>query len=670
LEAKESATGTLLLLGHVIANLVMIAGYVVFNVLLLTYTSSVDVSLHWIMWSARRRGLSLQVLCQCYMSLLVPDSYPSASEGWGMLRAELLLGNAKARFEEFDKLSSDLYTGSDELEALKDQFAEVDDLQIRDSCEPIEGGKRHDLYRCFSLQALTGLMSTLVKGLQLAVSPADPTQFSPRTHLNSANVIDLGHMVLTELATKLNKTSQVLREDLDSRNSLMFAILIVVIIVVALAFLFHFWLLTLSIHRSRRLAKAGMVLLRRVPPPALVDSNEITRIILGQNEFVDQTADSTSVVAFEHVPRASLIVSIDETIGDINGRGREMFGLERRQVIGQKLTTLIRKPEENGDELNDLELGSEALFESLATMRKPGCENYHWTGNVNCARVDDSIFACRANVEGVPDLSGSLCGFLVFLAESAEEQQITKQLKEAKEHVTRLQNQLVPSDVQGFIRDGRTDFAFHTKIVSVVAVQIGTFAAHLKQAGGPPFLERVRRLWGRLGVFCAQHPPLLRQAELTDSFIAVAGLFSADDPRTYANASLDFAKDVLEEVQTNEPELKVLIGITVGGPLLCGLTGSIEQTFVASGEAIEEAVSLAELSGPNKVLVSAATKDLLPDVEFEPGGDATRGYCVRIAPPEGHQKRPGEFIFNSQLSLPPMEEAPRMELSDIQESGE
>jgi PAS domain-containing protein len=280
-----------------------------------------------------------------------------------------------------------------------------------------------------------------------------------------------------------------------------------------------------------------MVLLCRVPPPALVNSPAIAQLVLGSGTSETETDDCASSVTFEHSPRAALIGSVDETVEDINERAREMFSLARRQVIGQKLDVLVVKPPADMEELDELQIGGRVIFESLERMRKLGCDSFHWAGSVNCTRADDSVFGCFTEVEGVLDTSMSISGFVVFLAESAEEERMATQLREAREHVMKLMNQLIPSDVQGFIRDDRTDFAFLPKTVCVVAVQIATFAAQLRQVGTLPFLERVRTFWAKLGTFCAQHPPLVRQAELINTFIAIAGLFSADDPTVYAKVA-------------------------------------------------------------------------------------------------------------------------------------
>jgi hypothetical protein len=184
------------------------------------------------------------------------------------------------------------------------------------------------------------------------------------------------------------------------------------------------------------------------------------------------------------------------------------------------------------------------------------------------------------------------------------------------------------------------------------------------------FFEHVRTLWASLGVFCAQHPPLLRQPALSDTFIAVAGLFSADDPQVYAQTAVEFAKDVLSEIQTTETELRVLIGIAVGGPLLCGLAGTTGGIFNASGAAIEDAISLAEVSAPNKVLVSGSAKELLTEVDFDPGGDPIRGYFVRFPNMLMMQKRADKIVFGSSVTLPSVEIAAGFELPDIEQVKE
>jgi hypothetical protein len=147
----------------------------------------------------------------------------------------------------------------------------------------------------------------------------------------------------------------------------------------------------------------------------------------------------------------------------------------------------------------------------------------------------------------------------------------------------------------------------------------------------------------------------LRQPGFADTFVAVAGLFSGDEMKAYAQLAIDFAKDVLLEMRAGDFEFRLLIGVAVGGPVICGLAGATEQAFVASGKMIEDAVSFAEMSSPNKILVSPQVRKLATETEIDPGGDDTKGYFVHIAIQDA-PRNSDELVFTSLLSLPAVDD--------------
>jgi hypothetical protein len=57
------------------------------------------------------------------------------------------------------------------------------------------------------------------------------------------------------------------------------------------------------------------VLLRRVPPLALVDDNLLTDILLG-SAVASPTIESETVTTFDDMPGAALTVSLDHTVED------------------------------------------------------------------------------------------------------------------------------------------------------------------------------------------------------------------------------------------------------------------------------------------------------------------------------------------------------------------
>mgnify|MGYP001118240252 CR=1 FL=1 len=102
---------------------------------------------------------------------------------------------------------------------------------------------------------------------------------------------------------------------------------------------------------------------------------------------------------------------------------------------------------------------------------------------VNCHCSDDSNVRCEASLFPIEDYNGVRNNFILFLGETKENLSMEAKLKEAKDEVTRLKNQLIPSDVQGFIRGDRKDFSFLSKTVTVVAIQIYGFFESIKKIG-------------------------------------------------------------------------------------------------------------------------------------------------------------------------------------------
>jgi hypothetical protein len=177
LEPESSGVDELLIVGHVITSLLMVAGFIVICLLLLHHANLSSDDVCWLMWSTRRLSLGVQVLAQATMALMLPEAYAAVQmigedglwTGWEWAPDIQLMG-AKERFVEFQELSMSLYSGTDEIPALKDQFQEGDDVQIRDSCPPTEGPYQYNLYSCFGVQALTSQMEFWINGLRMEIT--------------------------------------------------------------------------------------------------------------------------------------------------------------------------------------------------------------------------------------------------------------------------------------------------------------------------------------------------------------------------------------------------------------------------------------------------------------------------------------------------------------------
>jgi class 3 adenylate cyclase len=675
---------------------------------MLNHNQSMNDYLYWIVLGVRRFNACGAALIQIGACILLPYAGQYVSLVYGEVAAyeggtdyqwilANQLSNSKKQAKEFQQLSSAFFSGSDERPGVKGLLPELDDLHLRESCDvgSVTGDLRHDLYSCFGIQGLISTMDSFVREIAIN-SENDPsvnTLFSSSLHIN------LAHLVLAEMSDHLTRANDMVVDALHSRTNMTRAVIIILLVCIALVFLFHLWLLHRTVKRLKRLCKTGMVMIRRVSPSAIINSEEITLLILGHKATEKEIESSPAFVTFECLPRATLVVSTDETIEDINMKARELLAFTRRQIIGQKIDTVIHRPstvesadKSQGERSGEGSVGERStgernvgerslvgdiaegaveairarqLFEAFARMRRAGCEHWKASTIVDCHRADDEVVSCVVDLQGIPDVTGQVDGFLLFMSDTSAESKMAAQVHEAKERVARLKNQLIPSDVQGFIHGDRTDFSFVTKTVCVVTVQVSTFTAHMKHIGTVPFLEQLRDFFGRVAVLCAQQPQLMKQSEFVDTFIAAGGLFSADDPAVYAHAAVTFAKNVLEFVERKVPkegeaEFRVQIGIALGGPLLCALTGLEEKSFVAVGAIIEEALSLAEVAPPNKIIVSLAVKAAIQEEDFEPGPaliDGAPSFFLKFAQaPKPPPRKPGSTArsptFNDAGPLP------------------
>jgi hypothetical protein len=263
------------------------------------------------------------------------------------------------------------------------------------------------------------------------------------------------------------------------------------------------------------------------------------------------------------------------------------------------------------------------------------------TAAADCRHADGSSIPCEITACGLRDSGGLLESYILFLHDKRPETELIGKIDAAKVYADGLMNQLIPRDVQGFIRDDRTDFSFIAKYATVIAVQICGFYDLVKRSNLSDFFAHLKTFYGKLNTGCVQHPPLVRQGEISDTFVAAAGLFTVDEPKVHATAALELAGVAFVEAKTLSEatglDIRVQIGISAGGPLLCGLVGDTVKAFSATGTVVEDALTFADLSSPGRVLTAAVIKELMPDVQFATGPplpDGSQGWFTQGIAPE------------------------------------
>ncbi|OHT14947.1 hypothetical protein TRFO_14594 [Tritrichomonas foetus] len=546
-----------------------------------------------------------------------------AYEAFSQLTEAVILREQPARFTDFStalkkgyaylddliKCENDFFNGDN---GIKNRFNKIDELHTADQCKtPEVSNSNHDFYGCLGIDQLLSTYVLYGKNVDA------------KYNINSTEYMDFFHMSVSELSIRMKESEELVSGYMMSKINSQKSINVAMVVL----FLFVMIGLIFSINRnSKRLkimTKMAFILFRRIPPPAIANCQKLKEIIIGPEKNSSGQSEIAQQVIFDSLPTAVLAVARDETIEAMNQKSKNLFGFLSGQIVGQKLECLIHKVDEStlnpNEEVSEEDAGSIRLYSFLTNMTASNATIY-----VHCHCSDDSNIRCEASLFPVTDFNGVVSNFILFLKETKDNLVMEANLKEAKEEVTRLMNQLIPSDVQGFIRGDRKNFSFLSKTVTVVAIQIYGFFDSMKKNGHKNFLKDVYKILQHLENGCIQFPPMMKQRQFTDIFIALGGLFNVtDDAKIHAQAAIQYATQMIEDTVSTENhftyDFRIKVGIATGGPLICGLVGEEIKEFDAAGQLISDAIILAENATPSRILVSQETKDLLSDMNFENG---------------------------------------------------
>lgn len=601
---------TIVIIIHIALLVGIIAFECLFTSTLITGTKENDKIINWVVPGSSRGPIVMESMGYIteYLSLKLIASTPIANP-------TLAAGLAKQSFTDLSTAEADFYSGTNFTEGIKDKFKDITDLHGSDRCSSSGSTTTHAFYKCIALERL------IFTYINLATSLLDPN-----AKFQSSDFIEIYHMATGELYRLLQESRSLLHNHLTSSLESQKLQIILSIVFELVFYVFVVYWTMFSIQRLKRILNTGLVLVRRIPPPSISNCIDLKCLLLGRSNNNTEANKGPLQVVFDNLPTAVLTLSNDETIESMNEKAKTLFGFLSGQIVGQKLECLIQKIEKpDTDDLTEVEIGTINLYKELHEMTENPKAKQQQTFLTVCRTANDVMLNVEATLCGIVEISGVANNFVLFLRETEKEAEFKRQMYEAKEVTSKLMNQLIPSTVQGFIRDDRKDFAFIAKTSTVVAIQIVGFYDEMKRAGTTDFITKISHFYNKIDVSCVKHPPMMRQKQVCDLYLAIGGLFNEDTPKAIAQSAIAFSMEIVEDtvhsVENFGLDFRVQIGITTGGPLLCGLIGSDIKEFNATGHLIEEAMLLAENSMPCRIAISEGTRNILENADLEKSPD-------------------------------------------------
>jgi hypothetical protein len=197
-------------------------------------------------------------------------------------------------------------------------------------------------------------------------------------------------------------------------------------------------------------------------------------------------------------------------------------------------------------------------------------------------------------------------GIVVFVENRIDVEVAVSRFDRVKNHVERLQNQLVPKELATFAEDAES-VTFVAETATVVAVQINS-VPELVAEDFRKFESFIALVEG----VARKNRPFFLQKIVFDTLYVMGGLFLDDpEPEDHAIPAMPLATMVSEELSKQlvaTGRKRFAVAVTTGGPLLCLLIGRTRPVFEVVGPLIDQASDLLAAAPGDSIIISEAYK--------------------------------------------------------------
>jgi PAS domain S-box-containing protein len=352
-----------------------------------------------------------------------------------------------------------------------------------------------------------------------------------------------------------------------------------------------------------------MLLLRRVPPNAIVNRPEMLDYLL-HKETKHNNVMTTTRSVFHSAQNAIVCCSRTGIIDSINLQVTHILGFIPEQLLGQS-TEVIFNAESGKEVQNRMEM-----------MKRFECTKTY-EGIVVCETDEGKTVSCNLTMKGMTsgEKSGDVSSFVFILKDVTrllEQQQEAEEAKAKSEH---LLYQILPRGIVNKLNQGEKDISFVVDSATLLFIDIQKFSEYAANLTPQEIMGNLSLIFCGFDDLLPKYPLITKIKLIGDVYMCGAGLFSPNvDPKVHAEQMVRFALDALQVIEeTNlklDSNLSVRIGINTGGPIIAGVLGTDKPVFDIIGDPINIAARLQSTCIPNKVQISEGTYELVKDMDF------------------------------------------------------
>ena len=363
----------------------------------------------------------------------------------------------------------------------------------------------------------------------------------------------------------------------------------------------------------KRLLKAGMIVLRHVPPIHFATNTSLIAVFLPKHDVLFANGRSFQEAIFLTCDTPVVVVGMGMIVDLINHTFRDQFQVETGIVVGHTLTTLIPKPNWRSANLTPEEKAVLKFYKKVNQMlmgpyRGPDSRVFL----TPCLHGDEYVQA-RITAHRVTNKSGRCTNVALFVENYQTLLQVRKELADIQEMTENLMNQLIPREIAEFAVN-RDELHFMVNRATVVAIKVWAIDDVMKD----DCLGFDRIIAYTEGIV-RKNPPYVILKIVFNTIYAIGGLIS--DPAEHqdiARHGLMIGLEVYRFLNMTIPrngQRRFNIACVTGGPILTFLVGDKDPTFEVFGSIVGFATDVLEI-GPDKIILSQDFKEALGGVEL------------------------------------------------------
>jgi class 3 adenylate cyclase len=174
----------------------------------------------------------------------------------------------------------------------------------------------------------------------------------------------------------------------------------------------------------------------------------------------------------------------------------------------------------------------------------------------------------------------------------------------------KLLAEIMPTPVIARLQSDRGNVSFSVQMATIVFMNFVGFSTPMDALAPQTVIAILGELWEKFDRIISGTQTMTKIKSYGDCFMAAGGLFSeAQQSRdTHAKEGVAFGLSAIAAVEQinrdRQTDLKLRVGVHMGGPIIAGVLGISKQSFDIFGDPINEAKMMEQIGVPMPVLVS------------------------------------------------------------------